>query len=184
MTLASAPLLADLRAATRAVPDFPAPGVVFQDLCGVYLRPALVRGLANAVAAAVPGGFDRVLAIDARGFLLGMAVAQVAERPLALARKPGKLPGPVHREAYDLEYGNDALEVGCDALPPGCRVLAVDDVLATGGTLAAAVALTERAGARVAGLAVILEIAGLGGRDRLAGFPLQALDLVGKDTHG
>jgi adenine phosphoribosyltransferase len=158
---------AELSTAIRVFPDFPTEGVQFQDLTPVFADPDLLRRLADAVAAAFDGGFDRVLAVEARGFVLGTAVAARSGRPLVLARKPGKLPGPVHRAEYALEYGASALELQRDALRPADRVLVVDDVLATGGTLAAAGALVAASGAEVVGYAVVSVVAGLGGLDRL-----------------
>lgn len=156
-----------LHAHVRAMDDFPKPGVAFQDLSPVYREPGLVCRLAESVIGAYRGRFDHVVAIDARGFVLGAVVAHVAARPLVLLRKPGKLPGPVLSQSYELEYGAAALEIQRDALPDGAKALVVDDVLATGGTLAAAAALVEASNAIVTGFAVVLEISELGGRARL-----------------
>lgn len=171
-------LVRDLRERTRLVPDFPTAGVLFRDLSALYRRPRLVTRMATVVAGAHPGA-DAVVAVEARGFLLGMVVAQVADLPLVLARKAGKLPPPVRSVTYDLEYGTDTLQVQPDGLPPGTRALIVDDVLATGGTLAGVARLVERCDAVVTGLAVLLELVGLGGRDRLSEWPVFALDRVG-----
>ncbi|MFI7612713.1 S-methyl-5-thioribose-1-phosphate isomerase [Nonomuraea terrae] len=157
-----------------AFPDHPEPGIVFRDLAGVYAEPGLLAELADAVAGHF-GGVDRILAVEARGFLLGAAVSARTGLPLTLVRKPGKLPGPVHRVEYALEYGTDQLEVQKGAIAPGERVLCVDDVLATGGTLAAAAALVEACGARTAGMAVLVALAGLGGSERLSRHPLLVL---------
>ncbi|WEH33230.1 S-methyl-5-thioribose-1-phosphate isomerase [Streptomyces sp. AM 4-1-1] len=167
-------LAARVAAHTAHVPDHPVPGIAFQDLMPVYARPRLVDRLARAVITRFRGRFDHVAGIEARGFLLGMAIAQAADRPFVPLRKPGKLPPPVHAVEYALEYGTDALELAEKALPAGARVLIVDDVLATGGTAAAAVKLVEQSGAVAVGCAVILELAGLGGRDRLS-LPLFAV---------
>lgn len=156
-------------------PDHPAPGVVFRDLSRVYAEPGLLADLAAQVAADFRGAFDRVLAVESRGFLLGAAVAASAGLPLTLVRKPGKLPGTVHSAAYALEYGEDRLEIRTDAVAPGDRVLCIDDVLATGGTLGAAAGLAEACGAKVAALVVLVELTGLGGRASLAQYPLTAL---------
>lgn len=152
----------------RMFPDFPSPGVAFQDLCPVLAQPVLVHRLAEAMISRAGDAFDRVVAVEARGFVLGAVVAQLSERPLILARKRGKLPGPVHTVEYALEYGTASLQIQEDALEVGDCVLVVDDVLATGGTLAAAGELVARAGASVGGFAVALRIAGLGGTERLA----------------
>lgn len=153
----------------RVFDDFPRPGVAFQDLAPLYARPGFLQCLGADLANAFAGAFDSVLAIEARGFLIGTAVAVTGGWPLALARKRGKLPGPVDTVEYDLEYGTAALQVQSGQFAAGERVLIVDDVLATGGTLAAAAQLVVRAGAVVAGFAVVLRLAALGGVERLAG---------------
>jgi adenine phosphoribosyltransferase len=154
-------LAADLAAAARIFPDFPRPGIQFRDLHPVFADPALVRRIGEAMTAEFDGLFDRVLAVEARGFVLGTAVALVSGRPLVLARKAGKLPGPVYRTDYALEYGSATLEVQCDAVRAGERVLAVDDILATGGTLEAAGRLVTACGGEMAGYAVISRIEGV-----------------------
>ncbi|GAA2802404.1 adenine phosphoribosyltransferase [Saccharopolyspora taberi] len=158
----------DLRQAAkliREVPDFPEPGVLFRDI-----SPMLADGAAlNAVVAALGRGleFDVVAGVEARGFLLGAAVAQAFGTGVIGLRKPGKLPEVADRVDYDLEYGSATLELPADTLQAGQRVLVVDDVLATGGTLDAACRLVLRAGAGVAAAAVVLELTALGGRARL-----------------
>jgi adenine phosphoribosyltransferase len=152
----------------RVFPDFPHTGIKFQDLCDVLTVPSLVRDIAEAMVAGYLGEFDKVVAVEARGFVLGTAAAQVANRPLVLARKKGKLPGPVHSVEYGLEYGTAALEMQKGAVRAGERVLVADDVLATGGTLAAAAQLIRRENAVLAGHAVVLEIGALEGARRLA----------------
>ncbi|MCX4823171.1 S-methyl-5-thioribose-1-phosphate isomerase [Streptomyces sp. NBC_01142] len=161
-------LAAQVAAHTVHIPDHPIEGVDFQDLMPVYTQPWLVDRLARAVITRFRGEFDHVAGIEARGFLLGMAIAQAAECSFVPLRKPGKLPPPVHAVEYELEYGTDTLELGEEALPAGARVLIVDDVLATGGTAAAAAKLVGQSGAVPAGCAVILELTGLAGRDRLS----------------
>ncbi|GAA0589052.1 hypothetical protein GCM10010172_87550 [Paractinoplanes ferrugineus] len=157
------------------VEDFPRPGVRFRDLAGVYAQPATLGAAAHAVAAAYRDAFSHVVAIEARGFMLGTAVALAAEKPLVLVRKAGKLPGPLRSVKYDLEYGEDVLEMQESAIPPDGRALIVDDVLATGGTLAAVAKLVTESGAAVAGFGVLLELAGLGGGRRLHPHRLVAL---------
>lgn len=161
-------LAGELRSRVRVHQDFPSSGVLFQDLCPVLATPRLLRRLAEAVASRFASVFDVVLAVEARGFVLGTAVAQVAGAPLVLARKRGKLPGPVHTVDYTLEYGNTTLETQRGAFAAGARVLVVDDVLATGGTLLAARELVRRGQGVIAGYAVLLTIPGLGGAARLA----------------
>ncbi|MQA93632.1 MAG: adenine phosphoribosyltransferase [Streptosporangiales bacterium] len=170
-----APLAERIARGIRVIPDFPEPGIAFQDLCGVFGTPELLRGIAAEMAGGCAGGFDRVLAVEARGFVLGTAVALHSGRPLVLARKRGKLPGAVHAASYQLEYGSGVLEVQRTALAAADRVLVVDDVLATGGTLAAAGELVTRAGAEVAGYAVVLAITALHGDRRLHPTPLHTL---------
>ena len=159
----------------RDIPDFPRPGVLFRDITPLLGDAegfaAAVRDLASPYRGA---GIDRVVAVEARGYLLGAPLALEIGAGLVPVRKKGKLPFEVLRAEYTLEYGEEAVELHRDALQPGERALIVDDVLATGGTMAAAIALVERTGASVAGAAVLIELAGLRGRDRLGGLPLTA----------
>ncbi len=170
------------------VPDYPVPGVVFRDLTPVFADgPAfrrMVHGLAApsasdprvaAVSADGARPFDVVVGVEARGFLLAAAVALGAGVGVVPVRKSGKLPRAVVTADYALEYGTATLELHADALRPGQRVLVIDDVLATGGTLAAAVALVERLGAVVTGVSVVIELAALGGRQRVAPHAVHAL---------
>jgi len=164
----------DLRRWIRDVPDFPKPGIVFKDITPLLGDP---RAFAHAVETmatrvAVP---EAVVAIESRGFLFGAGLALRWHVPLIPARKPGKLPAATIRETYALEYGEDSLEVHSDALQPGTRVVIVDDLLATGGTAAAVTRLIERLGARVDALLFVIELRGLGGRERLADHPVEAL---------
>jgi S-methyl-5-thioribose-1-phosphate isomerase/adenine phosphoribosyltransferase len=175
---AQLPLAEELARCTTVVPDFPDRGIRFYDLAPMYTRPRLVERLARAVVDEYRGRFDHVLAIEARGFPLGTAVAQQAEAALVLGRKPGKLPGAVRSARYACEYRADTLEVQTHAITPEARVLVVDDVLATGGTLGAAAQLVEGSGAQLSGFAVVLELDGLGGRDRLSPAPLFAARTV------
>lgn len=166
---------ADLvRELVREVPDHPEPGVLFRDLTPVLADAVAFRAVVDALAAGETGA-DLVVGIEARGFLLGAAVALVRGTGVVGVRKPGKLPAVADRESYALEYGTATLELPAGVLHPGQRVLVVDDVLATGGTVAATAALVERAGAVVAGVGVVLEIGGLGARERLAGVAVQVL---------
>ncbi len=170
------------------VPDYPVPGVVVRDLTPVFADgPAfrrMVHGLAApsasdprvaAVSADGARPFDVVVGVEARGFLLAAAVALETGVGVVPVRKAGKLPREVIAADYALEYGTATLELHADAISSGARVLVVDDVLATGGTLEAAIALVERLGGVVAGVSVVIELAALGGRQRIAPHAVQAL---------
>ncbi len=163
----------------RAVPDWPVAGVVFRDITPLLADPrgisVVVDGLLAALADAGVSGIEMVAGVEARGFILGAPLAAALGVGFVPVRKEGKLPGDLHRESYDLEYGTATLEVQVGAVASGHRVLLVDDVLATGGTAAAASALLRSAGADVAGLAVLLELSVLTGRSRLGGLPVVAL---------
>ncbi|HWL02326.1 MAG TPA: adenine phosphoribosyltransferase [Microbacteriaceae bacterium] len=153
---------------TRTIRDFPRPGIEFKDLTPVLADRDALASVADALVAPFAGDYDVIAGIEARGFAFAAAAAARTGAGLVLIRKGGKLPGETHGEEYELEYGTDRLEVHVDQVAAGTRVLVVDDVLATGGTLGAAQTLIERAGWRVAGLAVVLELGFLGGRARLA----------------
>jgi adenine phosphoribosyltransferase len=166
----------DLEALVRDVPDHPRPGIVFKDLTPLLADPAGLRAAVDRlVAGHAPGSVDKVVGIEARGFLLAAPVAYLLGAGVVPVRKAGKLPGPVHARSYDLEYGSSTLEVHQDSFAPGDRVLVLDDVLATGGTAAAAVHLVELCGASVVGLGVLLELAFLDGRAALPGLDVRAL---------
>ncbi|MCW2558150.1 MAG: Adenine phosphoribosyltransferase [Mycobacterium sp.] len=163
---------------TREVADFPEPGVQFKDLTPLL---ADAKGLATVTSAlaAVAEGADLVAGIDARGFLLGAAVAIKLGTGVLAVRKGGKLPPPVHSESYSLEYGTATLEVPAEGIDLADRkILIVDDVLATGGTVAATVRLLGKAGAVVIGAAVLLELSALDGRQKLQGLPVTSLYVV------
>jgi adenine phosphoribosyltransferase len=172
----SVPDVADLIASlTREVADFPTAGVEFKDLTPLF---ADRRGLAAVIdaLAAVASGADLIAGIDARGFLIGGALAARLGTGVLAIRKGGKLPPPVLSETYDLEYGSATLQIPADGIElAGRNVVIVDDVLATGGTVAAAHRLLEQADARVMMAAVVLELAALGGRDLVAPLPVHAL---------
>jgi adenine phosphoribosyltransferase len=151
----------------RDTPDFPRAGVLFKDIMPMLADASAFAAAIDALAAPWRGArVDAVLAIESRGFLLGAPLARELEAGLVPVRKPGKLPGPLLEARYALEYGEDILQVQAGAVAPGARVLLVDDVLATGGTLLAAHALARRLGADIVGAGVLLEIAALGGRAR------------------
>jgi len=167
-----------LIALTRNVPDFPEPGVLFRDLTPVLADD---RGFAavTAALAAIVEGADLIAGIDARGFLLGGAVAHRLGIGVLAVRKGGKLPPPVHSRTYSLEYGTATLEIPAGAIElAGRRVAIIDDVLATGGTVAATHELLATVGAQVTAAAVVLELAALGGRDRIAPLTAHSLQLL------
>ena len=161
----------------RDVPDFPKPDIVFRDICPLLAdAQAFAAMLADLAAPWRTAGIEVVAGIEARGFILGAALARHLDAGFLPLRKPGKLPGAVIEESYALEYGSDRLQMQAGAVAPGTRVLLVDDVLATGGTLAAAARLVQRQGASLAGAVVLMELEALGGRSRWpADAPLLAL---------
>ncbi|MFY2765463.1 adenine phosphoribosyltransferase [Arenimonas sp. MALMAid1274] len=151
----------------RDVPDFPKPGIVFKDILPVLSDPAAFASAINALSDPWRTlGLTAVAGIEARGFILGAAMARELGVGFVPLRKPGKLPGQLHEVAYALEYGHDRLQVQRDAFAAGSRVLLVDDVLATGGTLVAAAELLQATGAELVGAAVLVELRALGGRAR------------------
>ncbi|MFC4002381.1 adenine phosphoribosyltransferase [Prauserella oleivorans] len=156
------------------IPDFPEPGVLFRDLTPVFGDAAAFAAVVDALAEAV-GDVDQLAAVEARGFVLAAAVGYAKGLGVALVRKPGKLPAVAGRVDYTLEYGTATLELPVGAVRPGQRVTIVDDVLATGGTVAAATSLLADAGADVRGVAVVLELAALEGRAQVPGVPVHAL---------
>jgi adenine phosphoribosyltransferase len=166
----------------RAVPDWPVPGVTFRDITPLLADPAgipaVVDGIRAALADAGISGIDMVAGVEARGFVLGAPLAVALGVGFLPVRKQGKLPGDVHAESYDLEYGTATLEVQVGAVAAGHRVLLVDDVLATGGTASASASLLRAAGADVVAFAVLLELPALAGRARLGDLPVVALRAV------
>jgi adenine phosphoribosyltransferase len=167
----------DLHAFIRDIPDFPTPGIVFKDISPLLLNArALEAAVSGLAALAAPLAVDYVVAAEARGFILGGALARELGAGFVPARRPGKLPHETVSAKYALEYGINALEVHADALAGGARVLVHDDLLATGGTAGALCELVEGLGAEVAGCAFLIELSFLGGRQRLA--PRQVLALT------
>ncbi|WP_316520232.1 adenine phosphoribosyltransferase [Kitasatospora brasiliensis] len=183
MTTADTALAELLNSRIRDVQDYPKPGVLFKDIAPLLADAeafgALTRALADRAHAL---GATKVVGLEARGFVLAAPAAVAAGLGFVPIRKQGKLPGDVFRRSYELEYGSATLEVQCDAFAPGERVLVVDDVLATGGTIGASLDLVKEAGAELVGVVVLMELGFLDGRERLAGHlgdaPLETLVTV------
>jgi adenine phosphoribosyltransferase len=165
-----------LRRLVRDVPDFPRPGILFRDVTPLFADAAGLRAAVAALADPFRGArVDLVLAIESRGFVLGAPVALSLGAGFGLVRKGGKLPWNTHRVEYALEYGTDAVEMHVDAVERGARVLLVDDLIATGGTAAAAVELVRRAGGTIVGASFLIELSELGGRARLPGVDVRSV---------
>jgi adenine phosphoribosyltransferase len=164
----------DLRAFIRDVPDFPRTGILFKDITPMLANPAAFASSIEALAALAERP-EAVVAIESRGFLFGAGLALHWKVPFVPARKFGKLPGKTVRQVYSLEYGEDTLELHADALRPGQRVAIVDDLLATGGTAAATARLVEQLEAKVEALLFVVELKGLGGREKLGAYRVDAL---------
>ncbi|MBC7559270.1 MAG: adenine phosphoribosyltransferase [Dermatophilaceae bacterium] len=159
----------------RDVPDFPVPGVVFKDFTPLLSDGPALRAVVQDIAGRYAGHVDVIVGIEARGLILGAAVAYELGVGFVPVRKAGKLPGHTHSAEYDLEYGSAVLEVHADAFAGGRRAVVMDDVLATGGTAEAACDLVERAGGSVEGVEVVLELCFLNGRSKLVGRPVHAM---------
>ncbi|MCU0611091.1 MAG: adenine phosphoribosyltransferase [Candidatus Eisenbacteria bacterium] len=165
----------ELAGLIRSIPDFPKPGIVFKDITTLLGDAEAFSGVIEAWAERLRSrGVTRILAIEARGFIFGGALAHHLRVPLALARKPGKLPWLTIRESYSLEYGTDSLEIHRDAIVEGDRVAVVDDLLATGGTALAAIRLAEQLGGEVVDVGFLIELAFLSGRRKLERYPVES----------
>jgi len=166
----------DLKQHVRDVPDFPAPGILFRDITPLLRAPdAFAYALSELTAYARTRRLDAVVGIESRGFLFGAPVAHALGLPFVPIRKPGKLPAERMSVEYSLEYGEGRLDIHADALGRGDRVLVIDDLLATGGTAHAAVKLAELLGATVDAVLFLIELGGLGGRERLTGYEVHAV---------
>jgi adenine phosphoribosyltransferase len=167
---------AEIEAAIRNVPDFPKPGIQFKDITPVLADARLFSGVIDLLTEGFkPGSIDAVVGIDARGFIFAAAAATKLDAGFIPVRKKGKLPYTTIEQEYALEYGNATVAIHTDALKPGSRVLLVDDLLATGGTAAAAVALVQKLGGKIQEVGFLIELKFLNGRDKLAGLPVRAL---------
>jgi adenine phosphoribosyltransferase len=168
----------DLAGLIRTIPDFPKPGIQFRDITTLLLDADGFAAIVEQLAAAVPHDVDLIAGIEARGFVVGAALAQRLGKGLVLIRKDGKLPGATIAEEYALEYGTDRLAMHVDACAPGARVLVADDLVATGGTAMAAIRLVQRCGAIVVGACFVIDLPDLGGADRLRALGLPVSHLV------
>ena len=172
----SRPTPADIERAIRNIPDFPKPGIQFKDITPVLADARLFSGSIDMLTEKFkPGVVDAVVGIDARGFIFAAAAAVKLQAGFVPVRKKGKLPYQTHEQQYELEYGTATVAVHVDALKPGNRVLLIDDLLATGGTAAAAAALVQRLGAEILEISFLIELGFLGGRQKLKGYPVRSL---------
>jgi adenine phosphoribosyltransferase len=167
--------MVDLRAHIREIPDFPKAGIGFKDITTLMADAGALDAAVTGLAGLVPEDVAMVVAAEARGFLLGPALARELDAGFILARKPGKLPHDTVKAEYALEYGTDTLEVHSDALSAGSRVIVHDDLLATGGTAKAVCELVEQLGGEVVACVFLAELAFLPGRERLAGYDVRSL---------
>jgi adenine phosphoribosyltransferase len=166
----------DLRQFIRDIPDFPKPGILFRDITPLLADAQALSGAIDQLAKPFEGkGIDVVAAVEARGFIFGSAVAKALGVGFIPVRKQGKLPFDTHSVSYGLEYGTDSVEVHTDAVQPGSKVLMVDDLLATGGTMVAACELIEKLGGEIAGLTFLIELADLKGRDFLKKYDIHTV---------
>ena len=165
----------DLRRYIRDIPDFPKPGVLFRDITPLLADGKALRWTVDQLSERYQGTVDMVLGIESRGFIVGAALAYALGVGIAIVRKPGKLPAEKYSAEYSLEYGTDTLEIHRDAFGQKTRVLIVDDLLATGGTATAAIALTERLQGEIVECVFIIELGFLHGRERLAPRPVHSL---------
>ena len=161
----------EIQSAIRDIPNFPKPGIVFRDITPLLSNGRLFAKTINLLADRYRSQkIDAVLGIESRGFIIGAALAYELGAGFCIVRKPGKLPFETHSASYDLEYGKDALEIHIDALPPNARVIIADDLIATGGTAAAAAALVSKVGGTVVECAFVIELTFLRGREKLKNY--------------
>ncbi len=165
----------NLRDYIRDIPDFPKPGITFKDITPLLADGDAFAASISGIACQMPTHIDAIVGIESRGFIFGAALAQQVGLGLIPVRKPGKLPAAVHGVDYELEYGVDRLEIHRDAVSSGHRVVIVDDLLATGGTMRATVELIHHLGAEVAACLFVVELAFLNGRSQLQGVPVHSL---------
>ncbi len=174
-------VIRDIRQAIRDIPDFPKPGIVYKDITPLLNNGPLFKRTINLLAERYQSqAVDTVVGIESRGFIIGSALAYALGAGFCIARKPGKLPYETHAASYELEYGSDSLEMHRDGLAPGSRVIIVDDLIATGGTAAAAASLVSRLSGELIELAFVLELSFLKGREKLT--PQGVYSLVSFDS--
>jgi adenine phosphoribosyltransferase len=170
------PTLSDIQSAIRSIPDFPKPGILFKDITPLLADARLFAGSIDLLIGNFqPGTVDAVVGIDARGFIFAAAAALKLRAGFVPVRKKGKLPYQTHEQDYALEYGTATVAMHVDALKPGSRVLLIDDLLATGGTAAAAAALVQKLEAEILEISFLIELSFLGGRQKLKPFPVRSL---------
>jgi adenine phosphoribosyltransferase len=172
----SHPTPADIERFIRNIPNFPQPGIQFKDITPVLADARLFSGSVDLLTQNFqPGMVDAIVGIDARGFIFAAAAALKLKAGFVPVRKRGKLPYKTHEQSYDLEYGTNTIAIHVDALKPGSRVLLIDDLLATGGTAAAAAALVKRVGGQILEISFLIELGFLKGREKLKGYPIRSL---------
>lgn len=175
-TTSASPTAAEIERAIRNIPDFPKPGIQFKDITPVLADARLFSGCIDLLTTGFePGQVDAVVGIDARGFIFAAAAAVKLHAGFVPVRKKGKLPYQTHEQEYELEYGTASVAVHIDALKPGSRVILIDDLLATGGTAAAAAALVQRLGGRILEISFLIELSFLSGRQKLKEYPIRSL---------
>lgn len=176
MNYATSPSVSELEKAIRSVPDFPKPGIQFKDITPVLADGRLFAECINQLCGKyLPGDVDAVVGIDARGFIFAAAAALKLQCGFVPVRKQGKLPFKTYEQSYDLEYGSNTIAIHTDSIHSGSRVLLIDDLLATGGTAAAAAELLKKVGANILEITFFIELSFLHGRDKLRGFPVRSL---------
>jgi adenine phosphoribosyltransferase len=166
----------DLKSKIRDIPDFPKPGIIFKDISTLLQDSGAFQHSINLLVRQCQNKkINKVVGIEARGFIFGAALAYALNSGFVIVRKPGKLPYKTSKQTYELEYGSDAIEIHEDAIMPGEQILLVDDLLATGGTMAAATKLISRIGGKIVGISFLIELSFLGGREKLQGYDVYSI---------